>query len=216
MPDVAMTNLVPIQEMAPGAVTAIRSGVISALVAMAARELNMPASQLVVRDVRPLADLQLYSTITTDSTSERWGYAATGTTIGYTAINSNTKTMSDQRFVALFGVRDVHGFAVSGSATLPPLTGLAMAQPTVSLIKVNVGGGDKALWDVSCMYAYQEARAAFTQGAVVIPQNATYVISYYRRGNLQVGVPSAPVTDEISWLQLIGVVVEPRGKVISP
>ena len=215
MPDVAMTNLVPIQEMAPGAVTAIRSGVINALVAQAARELSVPASQLVVRDIRPYSDLQMYNLTTTDSTSEKWGYMTTTAAIGYIAVNAATKTMSDQRYVALFGVRDVHGWAVSGAATIP-VVGVAPNAPTVSLIKVNVGGGDKALWDVTGMYAYQEARAAFTQGAVVIPQNATYVISYYFKGTLAAGAVGAPVADSIAWLQLVGVVVEPRGKVISP
>jgi len=215
MADVALTQLIPIQEMAPGAVTAIRNQVINALVAQASRELNMPASQLVVRDVRPLGDLSLYSTGTTTSTSERWGYVATGTTTGYVAINAATNTMGDQRYVAVFGIRDKYSGAVSGSATTATQAGYP-SKDVVSLVKINVGGGDKAIWDLSGMYAYTEARVAFTPGAVVIPQNASFQISYYREGSLEVGVPTAPVTDEKSWLQLVGIVVEPRGKVISP
>jgi len=212
----AEVQLIPYSELAPGAITAIRNQVIRGVLAQASRELHLPETDLVVRDIRPLADLSLYSTGTTTSTSERWGYAATGTTTGYAAINASTNAMSDMRYCAIYGVRDRHGGAVSGSATLAPLTGWAHSKQVISLIKINVGGSDKVIWDITGMYAYKENRAAFATSAVLIPQNVTFCISYYRSGSLEVGVPSAPVTDELDWLQLIGVIVEPRGKVISP
>jgi len=211
----ALTQLIPIQELAPGAVAAIRNQVINALVAQVSRELGLPPEQLVVRDVRPLGDLQLYGAGTTDVTSERWGFVDTGTSPAYVAING-VKTMGDQRYVALFGVRDRHSGAASGSATLAVLNSLAEAKQCVSLIKINVGGGDKAIWDISSMYTYRDAKAGFSPSAVIIPQNATFVISYYKMGSIEVGAVTAPVSGEIAWLQLVGVVVEPRGKVISP
>ena len=215
MANPALTQLIPAEELAPGAISAIRNDVINALVALAARELGLPPEKLVVRDVRPFSDLQLYSTGAVDSTSDRWGYAATGTTIGFVAING-TKTMGDQRYVALFGVRDrgAAGNVASGSATLAVVK--TANKPAVSLIKINVGGADKVIWDLTGMYAYTSKMAAFAPSAVIIPQNSTFVISYYRQGSLEVGTTTGPVTDEISWLQLVGVVVEPRGKVISP
>ena len=215
-PGLAQTQLIPFAELAPGAIAAIRNSVISGVVALASKELTLPPDKLVVRDLRPFADLALYSGGTTALTSEIWGYAATGTTAGYVAINAATATMGDQRYVAIYGVRDRHNNAISGSATLAPAASNANAKQVVSLIKINVGGSDKVLWDISSMYAYMDGRSAFAYGAVVIPQNSSYVISYYRMGLLEVGVYAAPVTDEIAWLQLVGVVVEPRGKVISP
>ena len=86
----------------------------------------------------------------------------------------------------------------------------------ISLVRINVGGSDKVLWDISGIYSSMEHRSGFSPSAVIIPQNSSYVISYYRMGTFEAGVYAAPVTDEIAWLQLVGVVVEPRGKVISP
>ncbi len=210
----ALTQLIPVNELAPGAVAAIRNQVINALVAQASREMGLPETQLVVRDVRPLGDLQLYAASGTDATSERWGFTGTGTSAAYLDING-TKTMGDQRYAALFGVRDRSAFnAASGSATLA--VARTASKQVVSLVKINVGGGDKAIWDTSGMYSYQEALAAFTPSAVIIPQNATFVISFYKMGSIENGAVTSPVSGEIVWLQLVGVVVEPRGKVISP
>ena len=65
------------------------------------------------------------------------------------------------------------------------------------------------------MYAYEDA-VAVCPTAVLIPQNNTYNISYYRMGDLDAGIALAPVAQEIAWIQLIGVVVEPRGIIVSP
>mgnify|MGYP001619173357 FL=1 len=216
VPSVALTQLIPFTELAPGAVSAIRNQVINSVVALASKELNLTPEKLVVRDIRPFADLALYSGGTTALVSELWGYAATGTTAGYVAINAGTATMGDQRYAAIYGGRDRHNNAISGSATLAPAASNANAKQVVSLIKINVGGSDKVLWDISGIYSSMEHRSGFSPSAVIIPQNSSYVISYYRMGTFEAGVYAAPVTDEIAWLQLVGVVVEPRGKVISP
>ena len=56
---VAYTGLVPIQELTPASIANIRNSVINQVVALAARELSLPEDKMVVRDIRPEADLQL-------------------------------------------------------------------------------------------------------------------------------------------------------------
>ncbi len=212
------TQLIPLDELTPGAVGAIRNTVIEAIVAKASKELNIPSEQLVVRDVRPATDLQLYAAGTTDSTVDEWGYDATTTSASaFTPVNGS-KTMGNQRYVALFGVRDlrkgigVHTTAMSlfeattlmgdaTSASVPIVPG-----QMVSLIKINVGGADKVIWDLTGMEAYDNP-VAFTPSAVIIPQNSTFNIYYYFKTTCA-GIRA--------YLQLVGVVVEPRGKVVSP
>lgn len=210
----ALINIVPIQELPPGGISAIRNEVINKTVDMVSKELNLAKEQLVARDIRPYGDLQLYSTGTTDSTSERWGYSATGTSIGYKSI-SGSKTMADQRWVAIYGVRD-HGTnrGASGAATLA--VALTVYKQCVSFIKISVGGGDKVIWDITSLRAYKDANVGISPSAIIIPQNTLFEISYYKEGNIEVGAVTAPVASEISWLQLMGICVEPRGKLVSP
>ena len=202
---VAFTQLIPIQEMAPGSVAAIRLQVTNALVALAARELNMTPDQLVVRDLRPVEDLQLYGSGTTAATIDDWIFTTAATTAtGFVTI-SGDKTMGDQRYVALYGVRELRFTELlRSSVTVQTLVWLPDA---VSLLKINVGGGDKVIWDTTKIQCYPDAPVAITPGAVVIPQNASFNISIYKAQ----GVASAIVR-----MILEGVVVEPRGKVISP
>ena len=224
---VATTQLVPIKELTPGAVGAIRNQVIEALVAQVARELNLPPTKLVVRDVRPFNDLQMYSGGTTDSTTDTWAFDTTTVTAGtYTTI-TGTKQMGDQRYVALFGVRDLRsaqGLHTTAMGTAPTgvygSTGTSVfatfggAIPqTVNHVKVNVGGADKVVWDISGLYAYHSEAVGITPSAVVIPQNAAFNISYALRAHRTDAALTPGMTARI---QLVGVTVEPRGKVISP
>ena len=215
IPRPAVTILVPLAEMTPGQVGAIRNAIIDRLVADVAAELNVSPRDLVVRDPRPFNDLQMYAGSTTDSVVNEWLYDATTTTANaYTSVTGN-KVMADQRWVALFGVRDLrrgqgmHSTAMDSQATAMVLAAALDQLPNmVSFIKLSVGGGDKAIWDISCLEAYgPESMVGFTPGAVVIPQNATYNLAYYFKST---------VAGFRAYLQLIGVVVEPRGKVISP
>ena len=210
----ALTHLIPIQELAPGAVAAIRNQIINSLVAQASRELNLPPEKLVVRDVRPREDLGLYGASTTDATTELWGWTTTATSVGFTSW-SGDNVMGDQRYVALFGVRD-RGlyYGASGSATLA--VALTSYKTVVSLIKINVGGADKVTWDISSLRAYRDAQVGFAPTAVVIPQNTTFNISPYKSGSIEVGIMTSAITQEIMWLELVGITVEPRGKTISP
>jgi len=207
------THLVPIQELTLGMIASIRNSVISQVVALASRELSLPESSLVVRDIRPYGDLAMYTLIGTAASSgvtEDWYcIASSGTAaLGYNSM-TGTATMADQRYVALFGVRDKRGTigSISALATATVLPGYIAGARMVSFIKVNVGGADKVLWDTDNIEGYPE-QCGFAPAAVIIPQNASYNISYY--------LVKTTTADQPIHLQLIGVVVEPRGKVISP
>lgn len=209
MPSAALIQLIPMQELSAGQVGAIRNQVISQVVATASKELHMAEEKLVVRDIRPVADLQIYYSGTTDATSESWAYNSTATTNGYVSITGD-KTMGDQRWVAIYGVRDMR-LALGGiyTATNVATSGMCQDISRVSLIKISVGGGDKVIWDTRSMGGYTEAQVAFSPSAIIIPQNTTFNIRYYKN--------MYTVSDcGMFSLQLIGVCVEPRGKVVSP
>lgn len=206
---VALTQLIPIAELTPGQVGHIRNSVINRVVAEAAKELRMDIDKLVVRDVRPIGDLQMLYSIGVNATTENWYYNCTATANGYQSV-TGSKTMGDQRWVALFGIRDLRcNMGGLMTATVPCTSGVVNDLSRVSLIKINVGGGDKVMWDSKGMQAYQQAPVAITPSAVIIPQNTIFEISYYKA--------MATVSDvgEII-MQLIGVAVEPRGRLISP
>ena len=206
---VALTQLIPIVELTPGQVGHIRNSVINRVIAEAAKELRMEPDKLVVRDVRPVGDLQMLYSTGVDATTENWYYNATATTNGYQSVTGD-KTMGDQRWVALFGVRDFRcNLGGLLTATVPCTSGVVNDLSRVSLIKINVGGGDKVMWDSKGMQAYQQAPVAITPSAVIIPQNTIFNISYYKAMTV--------VSDCGAFtMQLIGVAVEPRGRLISP
>ena len=220
---IASTQLIPIKEMTPGAIGAIRNAVIEALVAQASRELSLPQDRLIVRDVRPFNDLQMYSGGTTASTTDTWAFdTTTSVAAAFTSV-TGSKAMGDQRYVALFGVRDLRyaqGLHTTAMGTNPSAVygaaGVAMAAvwpQNVNQIKINVGGADKVIWDITAMYAYPQDVVAFSPSAVIIPQNASFQIYYQLRGHI---VNTTPAPGQSVRLQLVGIVVEPRGKVISP
>ena len=220
MGSLALTHMIPLDELTPGAVGFIRNSVIDNVVAFAARELNLEPGNLVVRDVRPFTDLSMYAAGTTASTVDEWLYDATTTTASAFTSVTGPATMGDNRYVALFGVRDLRlgiglhttamtlmdgtGSLLFGSATA---SGAAIKPgQVISLIKIAVGGSDKAIWDTTCFEGYQNL-TGFSPSAVIIPQNATFNISYYFKSTVA-GVRAN--------IQLVGVTVEPRGKVLSP
>ena len=208
MAGIALTQMIPIQELTPGQVGKIRNDAINAVVAEASKALNLPLDRLVVRDVRPVADLALYSTGTTLSTVEWWFYKVATSAAGWTAANATTSTMGDNKFVCIFGIRDqaTHAAASLGATATYP-GGTSPGTPMISFVKLNVGGADKVTWDCGCTRGYNEM-VAFTPSAVIIPQNTSFVIYYY----LEEMWDAAQVT----FFQLLGVTVEPRGLSISP
>lgn len=206
-------QLIPIREMQPGQIGAIRNRVIDFVVKRAAKELAMPEEKLVVRDVRPASDLALYAGGTTTSTVDEWLYDATSTTSNAFTSVSGSAQMGDQRYVAIFGVRDLRkSLGLHNTSMGTDLTGFVTsgqslpAAQVVSFIKIIVGGSDKVIWDLSSFQPYADS-VGYSNSPVIIPQNTQYQIQY------QFNTTIAGIR---AYLQLIGVVVEPRGRTITP
>lgn len=201
----ANTLLIPTQDLPPGQVSAIRNEIFKSLAQFAAIELKMPVGDLVVRDLRPVEDLVLYSTGTTPATINNWLFttAATATT-GFVTVTGD-REMADQRYVALFGVKDLKDS--HGPTAIVGATSCAVSPQAISLIKIIVGGSDKAIWDLCKCACYTNACAGISPSAVVIPPNALYNIQYYK---------TLPIASAPAYIVLEGVVVEPRGLVLSP
>lgn len=199
------THLIPVAELAPGAVSAIRNFVIEYLVARASRELNLSPDDLVVRDIRPYSDLKWCTStdaVTAALTEDKWDATSDdskvyGKFVGCVADGSNV--MADRRYVGIYGVKDLR----MALATKVP--------QALSMIKLNVGGNDRVIWDLQNMQAYPSALSAVCTRAVVIPPNTTYQIYLY--GGLS---DDGASTDINQYIMLEGVVVEPVGKVLSP
>ena len=218
MADLAQTQLIPIQELTPGQIGTIRNGAIEFVVARAMKELGMTRDRLVVRDIRPVADLAMYSNDTSAATLERWVYGASAAASGFTAVSPTTGTMGDNKFVCVFGVRDLGGqlgIDTGGASATGPYS--AAVNPShISFVKFNIGGSDKVIWDIQSVRAYKEM-VAFSPSPILIPQNTGFVLYYYLKGNLAcVASMGAVVADSEQFLQLLGVTVEPRGLTISP
>lgn len=205
----AVSNVVltPVSELAPGQVSSIRNSVIEAVVDIASRELSMPASSLVARDIRPYNDMGFGNNtdfMATATSVDVWGtfkstdtYIVDGTGGAYRDACADSDTMDDNKFVAIFGVRDGR---VSVAGTAPHV-----AIQDVSLIRFNIGNSYRALWDMSKIQCHKNATAGITPSAIVIPQRSPYQISCYLING----------GDE-QYLQLMGIVVEPVGITVSP
>jgi len=210
------TQIVPIAEMTPGMVASIRNSVIEKTVSMASKEMGVSEDRLVVRDIEPWTDLGWELSDATNGTSEGWMHEMTLTTVGYMTVTGD-RTMADQRFVAIYGIRDgrvgLGATEVCGSATD---VHAALIQPIslVSLVKFSVGGAIKAIWDISSLEAYVYQQVGFTPATIIIPQNASYNISFYNKSSGNHAL--AKGVELYTYLQLAGVTVEPRGVVISP
>lgn len=199
------TQMIPVTELAPGTVARIRNEVIDSVVALASAELNRPSDDFVVRDIRPQADLDWLSTTNVVSaaiTTETWIGESDDAKVYHQfvgAITAASTVMADNRWIAIYGVKDMRS-ALN-----------AIVEPALSMIKVEVGGNDRAIWDLMNMYAYPEAMAAITPSAVIIPQNTSFQLYVY--GGLS---DDGGSTDIDQYILFEGVVVEPRGKVLSP
>ena len=71
-------------------------------------------------------------------------------------------------------------------------------------LKFNTGGGDRVIWQLQALRE-DDDYTGLSMAGVVIPQNTPYTISRWVR-----------VTAGSAFIVLKGVVVEPRGLVISP
>jgi hypothetical protein len=200
----AITTLIPVQELVSGRLADIREAIIDAVVQKASSELTLPEEQLLVRDIRAYDDLKFGANtdyLATAQTTNVWGtfkhtdtYVAEAATAGaYVDAVPDSTTMADQRYIVLYGVRDMR----ESLATV--------IEQDISLIKFTIGTSDKVIWDLSKCEAYKDGIAGVTPSAVVIPPLAPYQIDPYLMDG---GV--------VPYLQLMGFVVEPVGLLLVP
>lgn len=202
-----LTQLIPIQELTPGAIGVIRNNVIEKVLVQAVSELSLTRDKLIVRDLRPVEDLQMYSAGASAATIEDWVYTSTtGLTAGGWTSLTGSQINKTQRYMAIFGYRDLRqGLGPHATSTIQLAP--TYQSPKMALIKINVGGADKVIWDTGCTIAYRNNPVAISPSAVIIPPNISYQI-YVEF------TTAAPITQH--RFQLLGVVIEPRGKIISP
>ena len=205
----AQTQLLPISELTPSLVGSIRNSAIEQLVGIVASELKKPMQDLVVRDIEPYTDLYWNYGSASVGAVENWERDMTLATCGYVQVNSNT-VMADQRYVIIFGVRDQR-YGVGATADATSIGGDVLPVSNVSLIKFVVGGRTVAIWDTSHIMGLGP-KVAFSPSAIIIPQNIGFQISYYQKNVDSMNTAFATP----SYIQLVGVTVEPRGKTISP
>jgi len=202
-----VTTLTPIKELATGQLSAIRNSVIDGVVRRASRELSLPEEKLVVREIRPYTDLGMYGVTTvldTASTADRWGSFYHSSAVvnapasggNYVSACTASKTIADDTYIVVYGVRDSRNGWVF-SSTIPTIS--------VTLIKFNIGNADRAIWDLTKANLYYTQSVAVSPAAIVMPPLAPITISLYLHAN----------NVEI-YLQLMGFVVEPIGTVITP
>ena len=197
--------LIPKAELPEGAIAFMRNSVIATVKKLASTELKLSEDQLVARDLRPVEDLAMYSTGTTAATVNNWIFTTAGdATTGFVTVTGSA-TMAVERFVAIYGVKDLR--CVYGVKAVTGPTYRWTIPHCISQIKIDVGGGTKAIWDLIKMQCSPDEPVGVSPAAVLIPQNTIYNIWYYKH------LATASV---ISNLVLEGVVVEPRGKTISP
>lgn len=200
------TQLIPVAELAPGAVSRIRNNVIDQVVRLAASELGGKShSDFVVRDIRPYTDLAWGTNtdaVTGALSTDTWICESDDSKNYNSFANSvadGSDVMADSRWIAIYGIKDLR---------MCLATSIARA---LTFIRINVGGNDRVIWDLSVMQSYPQAMAAVCPSAIIIPQNTQYQIDFY--GGLS---DDGASTDISSYIMVEGVVVEPRGKVLSP
>ena len=202
----AQTQLIPVAELAPGEVARIRNEAIDRVLKMASTELNLPLNKLIVRDIRPYTDIKWCtdtSAVTSALTEDEWIATSDDSNIygsfTYGLVVSGSTTMADERWVVIWGVKDMR---------------MSLATPVeraISLIKINVGGNDRVIWDLMNFQCYPNAMAGICPSPVVIPQNDDFQIYVY--GGVSNDGGGA---DVIQYIVLDGAVIEPVGKVLSP
>ena len=205
-----ITTLTPIKELATGQLSAIRNSVQDGVVAKASKELNIPEDKLIVREIRPYTDLGMYTVTTVLATArssacgDGWGSFLHGGSIvvsaasggSYVSTCTASKTIADDTYIAVYGIRDGRGGQIL-SNTIPA--------NAVTLIKFTIGNADRTIWDLTKAQLYYDGAVAVSSAAIIMPPLAPIVIYFYLHAN----------SIELQ-LQLMGFVVEPIGKVITP
>lgn len=147
------TQLIPIHELAAGEAATIRQSAIRTVVTLAASELKQIESKLVVRDVRPAADL--------DYTTEDWGEVTGGTINAYETMT--TGTITSDRYWCIYGVK--------------------VAEPlSASLLRFTIGGGQRAVWNLQKLSFSDVGEAiGYTPFPIIVKPQVPYTIERYLR-----------------------------------
>lgn len=151
----AETQLIPIQEMSAGQPASIRNGAIKAIVQKASFELKISPDKLLVRALRPKADL--------DYSYETW-YEKTGASgAAYETMSAGGTSSKDKdRYIGLYGVQDE-----SGEINCP-------------LVRIKVGNSIKAIWNLQDLYNDNDGpRIGLSPSVVIIPPSTPYAIERY-------------------------------------
>ena len=151
----AETQLIPIQETSTGQPAAIRNGAIKAVVQKASIELKISPDKLLVRGIRPKADL--------DYTYETW-YEVTGaSSAAYETMSTGGTASKDaDRYIGIYGVQDE-----SNEINCP-------------LVRIKVGNSIKVIWNLQDLYNDNEGpRVGLSPSVVIIPPNTPYTIERY-------------------------------------
>jgi len=194
------TLLIPVEELPPGSLGAIRRQVTENLFNIVSTQLKVSRDTLIARDIRPQSDLDWGSGAAaaefTDSevTTEIWNITTDTAVTGYAKMITAASTiMEDQRWIAIYGLRDMK----SCFATI--------VTQAITLFKITVGNSVKAIWDTSKILAYKNNPIGICPSPIIIPQNTQFQFEGYILN-----------TSTVCWVSLEGVVVEPKGKAISP
>ncbi len=98
----------------------------------------------------------------------------------------STGTNVDQRWIGFYGVR------------------IDPDSFSITALRFNIGGSDRVIWELQAL-GEEDGYTGFCPSVIVIPPNAPYTISRWVRS-----------VSSIDKTVLKGVVIEPRGKMLSP
>ena len=195
--------LLPTDELPEGTIAQIRNQIKTQLLDLASIQLKIARKDLVVRDLRWVEDIAGLSAVATAAVNNNWIYTGAGAA-GYVTVTGAT-SLPVNKFIALYGARDLRwNYCAQAAAPTGGVDSQALCQ-NVSLIKIDVGGGTRAIWDLSKIQCCPEM-SGICPSAVIIQQMQSYEIWYY-----QTILFAAPVR-----IVLDGMCCEPRGLTISP
>jgi hypothetical protein len=148
----ALTELIPFSELSQGQAAAIRTQVRDNVIQTALTQAKVSADRLVVRDIRPSADLGY--------TVEDWSLVTGATANAYETMASGTG--ATDRWIAIYGVK-----------TRPDAL-------TASMLKFTIGGGDRAIWTLQQL-SQEDDYIGISPTGIIIPALSPYVISRWVR-----------------------------------
>lgn len=169
--------LVPIGIMPKERIDDLNMAALRKLIEVTAEELKLDEDKLITRDLTP-TDLGL--------TNEVWLDLTGGTENAWENSNIASKTIADERFIAITGVID------------------ASDEPAVSALRFTVGGAKVARFSLDRIND-QKVREGISLSPIIITQNQPVTMEFY--------VKNMNAQTEI---KLVGIVCEKSGKTLKP